>query len=235
MLIAHRGIHNNIDVPENSLSAFENALNLNLPIELDVRLTKDLELVVFHDGNAKRMTGIDVNIEELIIEQISSLNLLNTNEHIPLLQDVLSLIDGQVLIDIEVKETKKIKEITDKLMSTLKHYNGNVIIKSFSPKIIKYLKNIDNSYTYGLLMKEKYKNKAKELFMKSNLVLSYCNPSFLAISKKLAKTNRFQKLRKIYDIYIWTFQNPDELENYKQYGDYYICNNLPYEKQTKIK
>ena len=235
MLIAHRGIHNNIDVPENSLLAFKNALDLNLPIELDVRLTKDLELVVFHDANLKRMTGLDINIENLTIGQLNNLYLLNTNESIPLLQDVLSLINGQVLIDIEIKETKKIKEISNKLMDILKHYNGNVIIKSFSPKIIKYLKNIDDSYTYGLLMKEKYKNKAKELFMKSNLALSYCNPNFLAVSKKLAKTNKLQKLRKIYDIYIWTFQNNDEIEKYKQYGDYYICNNLPYEKQTKVK
>ena len=235
MLIAHRGIHNNIDVPENSLLAFKNAYDLNIPIELDVRLTKDLELVVFHDANLKRMTGVDINIEELTLEEVSKLNLLDTHEKIPLLRDLLSLINGQVLVDIEIKETKKIKEITNKLMEMLKYYSGDVIIKSFSPRIIRHLKNIDNSYTYGLLMKQKYKNKFKELFMKSNFVLSYCNPNFLAVSKKLAKTNRFQKLRKIYDIYIWTFQNPDEISKYKQYGDYYICNNLPYEKQIKVK
>lgn len=235
MLIAHRGIHNNIDVPENSLSAFKNACDLNIPIELDVRLTKDFELVVFHDDNLKRMTGLDINVDKLTLEELSNLNLLDTNEQIPLLIDVLSLINGQVLIDIEIKETKRIKEITTKLMKTLKYYSGDVIIKSFSPKIIKHLKNIDDSYTYGLLMKQKYKNKFKELFMKSNLVLSYCNPNFLAVSKKLAKTNRLQKLRKTYDIYIWTFQNLDEISKYQQYGDYYICNNLPYEKQTQIK
>ena len=116
------------------------------------------------------------------------------------------------------------------LINILKTYNGNVIIKSFSPRIIKYLKNIDSSYTYGLLIKEKYTNKIKQLFIKSNLVLVYCKPNFLAVSKKLAKTYKIKKLRKKYNIYIWTLKNSDEIKKYQQYGDYYICNNLPYEK-----
>ena len=64
-IIAHRGIFNNIDIPENSMKAFEKALKLNYPIELDVQLTKDNVLVVLHDLSLKRMTGNSLILQEL--------------------------------------------------------------------------------------------------------------------------------------------------------------------------
>ena len=67
MIIAHRGIHNNKDIPENSIPAFKKALEKNLPIELDVHLTKDNVVVVFHDSIIKRMTGANLDITELNI------------------------------------------------------------------------------------------------------------------------------------------------------------------------
>ena len=62
LLIAHRGIHDNIDIPENTLQAFKKAVKNNISIELDVQLTKDNVLVIFHDDNLKRMTGINKTI-----------------------------------------------------------------------------------------------------------------------------------------------------------------------------
>ena len=58
-IIAHRGIHDNEKIPENSLKAFKLTMDKNIPIELDIHLTKDNEFIVFHDDNLKRMTGID--------------------------------------------------------------------------------------------------------------------------------------------------------------------------------
>ena len=60
--IAHRGAFNNIDIPENSLLAFKKAIDMKWDIELDVQLTKDNVLVVFHDEDLKRMTGISKKI-----------------------------------------------------------------------------------------------------------------------------------------------------------------------------
>src|ERR671932_1576515 len=56
--IAHRGLHAAQEGrPENSLAAFAQACALGFPAELDVRLTRDGEVVVFHDRALKRMTG----------------------------------------------------------------------------------------------------------------------------------------------------------------------------------
>ena len=77
-------------------------------------------------------------------------------------------------------------------------------------------------------MMKTYPKKIQTLIMRSNLILLYCRPDFLAISKGLAKTRRFKKLRKKYPIYIWTINGINEIKRYKNYGDHYICNNLPY-------
>ena len=92
--IAHRGIHNNIDIPENSLLAFKKAKELNIPIELDIQITKDNRLIVFHDYSLNRMTNIDKKIKDCTYQELSRINLLKTNEKIPLLKDVLKLING---------------------------------------------------------------------------------------------------------------------------------------------
>ena len=69
--IAHRGLHTK-DIPENSLSAFENALKNNYAIELDVQFTKDKEVVVFHDENLKRITNDTRNIEDVNYSMLPS-------------------------------------------------------------------------------------------------------------------------------------------------------------------
>lgn len=228
MLVAHRGIHNNLDIPENSILAFKRCLELKTAIELDIQLTSDNELVVFHDDNLKRMTGIDAIVEDLSLDEIKNLRLLDTKEKIPRLEEILTLVNGRVLIDIEVKNTKRIKTVCNRLINILNSYNGDIIIKSFNPKIIRYLRKLNNTYTYGLLIMKIYPKKIHTLIIKSNLILLYCRPDFLAISKELAKTKRFKKLRKKYPIYIWTIKNVNEIQKYKNYGEHYICNNLPY-------
>ena len=98
---AHRGVHSLF--PENSMPAFEDAIKLNLGIELDIHLTKDEQIVVFHDDNLKRMTGANEYIKMLTYEQIKQYKLNNTEHTIPLLRDVLNLVKGKVPILIEIK------------------------------------------------------------------------------------------------------------------------------------
>ena len=65
-MIAHRGLFDNhSEAPENSLAAFRKAVDQGFGIELDVQLTKDGKLVVFHDFDLKRMCGIHKKLTEL--------------------------------------------------------------------------------------------------------------------------------------------------------------------------
>ena len=215
--IAHRGMFDNIKIPENSISSFKKALKYNYSIELDIQLTKDNIPIVFHDSNLKRMTGIDKLIEDTNYNEIKELKLLNTNEHIPTLDEVLKLVNNKVLLDIEIKNTKKIKEITNILKNKLSNYN-NYVLKSFNPKIVRNLKKNINTEV-GYLIDSKHK------ILSSILIIKYSKADFLSISKKLLNTKKFQKLKNKYQLLIWTIKDKNEI---KDENIIYICNKLPY-------
>src|SRR3954467_15277818 len=102
--IAHRGLHAAGEGrPENSLAAFAHAAALGFPAELDVRLTRDGEVVVFHDRALGRLTGAAGRVEERAAAEVRALRLLGTRERVPLLREVLDLIGGRVPLLIELK------------------------------------------------------------------------------------------------------------------------------------
>lgn len=222
LIIAHRGMFNNINIPENSILAFKKAIKYNYPIELDVQLTKDNILIVFHDDNLKRMTGYDKNVCEVTYDEIKNLNLLETKQTIPTLKDVLKLIDNKVLLDIEIKSTNKIKDICKILLNELKDYN-NYIIKSFNPKIVRHIYKLNPNITKGLLISKKYYNT-----LIGRIILYYCKPNFLAFSTKYINKYKFKKPYKKHSIMLWTIKNKNEMNKYKNITNNYICNNLPY-------
>lgn len=219
LIIAHRGIHNNIDIPENSIASFNKAIKNKFPIELDIRKTKDDALVVFHDKTLKRLANFNKNIENMSLNEIKKLKLLGTEEHIPTLKEVLNLVNGKVLIDIEVKNCKSWKKICKILISDLSKYKYPYIIKSFNPKIIKYIKKLDKNIIVGLLIKNNIYNKKV-----GNLILKYYNPNFLAISKKIINKNGIKKHLLKYNIIIWTISSKEEMNKYKNITTNYICN-----------
>ena len=215
--IAHRGMFDNIKIPENSIASFKKALKYKYSIELDIQLTKDNIPIVFHDSNLKRMTGVDKLIKDTNYEEIKKLKLLNTNEHIPTLDEVLNLVNNKVLLDIEIKSTKRIKEITNILKDKLSNYN-NYVLKSFDPRIVRSLKKNINTEV-GYLIDTKHK------LLSNILVIKYSKADFLSISKKLLNTKKFQKLKNKYQLLIWTIKDKNEI---KDENIIYICNKLPY-------
>ncbi len=136
--IAHRGLHDG-DVAENSLIAFSRAIDAGYPIELDVQLTIDGKLVVFHDWTLDRMTGVNGIVSEMKCSNIQNLTLGNSNQRILLLEDVLNLVDKIVPIVIEIKSKSYFNfEICEKVASALKKYNGEFAISSFNPFVVRW-------------------------------------------------------------------------------------------------
>ena len=217
-IIDHRGIHNEA-IPENSMKAFSLALKKNIPIEFDVHILKDKNIVVFHDDNLKRMTNKDKFIKECTYEEIKDLKLKNTNEKIPLLKDVLKLVDGKVLLDIELKMDVTDHSLEDGLIEILKDYNGEVILKSFDYRKVKYLKKHTN-YKIGLLIKRM--SGFKDFIIRNINFNILIKPDFLACNKNMLDCKSVKTFKK--DIYIWTIKNKDELKIYK--SDYYISENI---------
>lgn len=139
--IAHRGFHSlDKSIPENSLLAFKKAIDYGYSIELDINILKDGNVVVFHDENLKRMCKKDIKLTEVTYDQIKNLNLLNTNERIPLLTDVLSLVDGKVPLLIELKPKGDIYRLCEAFMILIKGYQGKYAIQSFNPKVLNWFR-----------------------------------------------------------------------------------------------
>jgi len=102
--IAHRGFFDNkTNAPENTMKAFELAVEAGYGIELDVQLSKDGQLVVFHDATLDRATKETGLLSNYSFEQLQSFPLFESNERIPLFRDVLRIVNGKVPLIIEVK------------------------------------------------------------------------------------------------------------------------------------
>lgn len=221
---AHRGIYNNINIPENSLSSFKKALINNYNIELDLELTKDNTIIVFHDSNLERMTGKNILVKDLTYNEIKSLYLLHTKDKIPTLKQVLDLVKGKVLLNIEIKKINNYKVLIDNLIPLLNNYQGDYIFQSFSLKSLIYLKHIFPNIKRGLLISPK-KNFKIYKFKIINILYELSIIDFISINRNIYS----KKISSKYPTLIWTIKNKEEISKFN-ISKGYICDNLPYKK-----
>ncbi len=150
--IAHRGLHDNLAVPENSLAAFSAAIRAGMPIELDVHLLADQQVVVFHDDDLARMTGTEGLLAARDTPTLRSLRLLQTQEPIPLFAEVLRLVDGAVPLLIELKSMRlRVGELERAVLQALQGYGGAFALQSFNPLSVAYFRRHAPSICRGQL------------------------------------------------------------------------------------
>ena len=148
---AHRGLHAE-GVPENSIGAFAAAKNAGYGIELDIHLMKDGNLAVIHDASLKRTAGADVKIENLTREDLCDYRLESTDERIPLFSDVLSLVQGEVPLIVELKSVdNNYAELCETACKLLEDYSGLYCMESFDPRCIAWLRKNRSDIVRGQL------------------------------------------------------------------------------------
>ena len=137
--IAHRGLYSeDQSIPENSLPAFARGADLGYGVELDVQLTRDGQVVVFHDNTLERMCGVPQRIDELDLAKLRELRLCNTEERIPLFSDVLETVSGRVPIIVELKNVPQNRELCEKTLALIESYEGEICVESFNPKNVAF-------------------------------------------------------------------------------------------------
>ena len=105
---AHRGLHSeDKTVPENSLEAFRLAGRAGYGAELDVQLTKDGKVVVFHDDTLDRVCGVHARVDEKSYDELKLLNLCGTEQRIPLFTEVLETFAGRGPLIVELKNGRR--------------------------------------------------------------------------------------------------------------------------------
>ena len=207
--IAHRGLHNNKDIVENTLRAFSLAIEKKCIIELDIHLIKDNEIVVFHDDNLKRLTGIDKEIKDYTYSELSKITLLNTTDTIPTLKEVLKLIDGKVPVIVELKYDNKVGKLEREVVKELDSYKGEFAIQSFHPMIVRWFKKNRPSYLRGLLVPS-YGKSIKRIILASMILKPICKPNFISVDRK---RNNTKLLTKNIETLVWTIKSKKDYEN----------------------
>ncbi|MEG2053309.1 MAG: glycerophosphodiester phosphodiesterase family protein [Oscillospiraceae bacterium] len=191
---AHRGLYSpDQTVPENTLLAFSRAIEAGYGFEFDIQMSKDGDIVVFHDDIVDRMTTEKGRVDSFTTEQLLAMPLANTEHRIPLFENVLKLVAGQVPLIIELKPSPNYKELCQKAVEMLKNYQGVYCVESFDPRIVRWFKKNEKSIVRGQLanpMKD-YKGLPKfaTFCLANSLSNVMCRPHFIAY-----KTNKSSPL-----------------------------------------
>lgn len=235
--IAHRGLFNNADIPENSMSAFRKAVEAGYGIELDVQLTADNQLVVFHDETLNRMCGDERTLYKLSYEELNQLSLLETNERIPLLKDVLALIDGLVPLVVEIKSEGRYLLTSELTNQMLLGYKGIFCVESFHPFVLKWYKKNNPAIIRGQLSTNYFRDGIDrpwgvQLALTNMLFNFMTKPDFIAYNHKFKKQLSYRLCRKFYNPVnvAWTVRSQNELEDARDTFEAFIFDSFIPEK-----
>ena len=228
-LYAHRGLHDNkTDAPENSMKAFGKAVDAGFGIELDIQLSKDDVVVVFHDDNLKRICGVDGKVRNYTYEELQQFKLCDSEERIPKFEDVLRMVDGRVPMIVEFKMedwNEKLCILGDEL---LRNYKGIYCMESFHPFCVywyrKHRKEVIRGQLAEAFLREKGYGGIK-FFVLQHLLLNFlAKPDFIAYNHKHADNISRRICRKLYKnlAVAWTIKSKEELEAAKAHFDLFI-------------
>jgi len=225
--IAHRGLHQNCSIPENSMAAFEAAIAQNHPIELDVHLIADGELAVFHDVTLHRLTGVQGSIFEQTLASLKNLRLLGTNEAIPSLGQVLHFVDGRVPLLIELKNEGVIGKPEAALLSQVSGYHGQFAIQSFNPYSLQWFERNAPHILRGQLAGN-FKGVSFAWYKQqllSNLLLNWVSkPHFVAYDVRALPNLPTLLSHRVFNLPLlaWTIRNERDRQWALKYADNFI-------------
>ena len=209
--IAHRGLWNE-SITENSISAYQNAIDNGYPIEIDVFSSLDGVLYCFHDDDLKRMCGVNGLIYNTESSVINALSINEKGEKIPTFKEVLDLVNGQVPLLIEIKNQPD-KKIVEKVLLELYGYGGDFAIQSFNPRYLITLRKLAPYITCGLLTTREDKNLVGvplpiKIALKHACLVNKIKPDFISIS---LCSDLLKKLKK-YKTIRWTLTDKETAE-----------------------
>lgn len=226
---AHRGLFDNrSNAPENSLAAFQKAVDAGYGMELDVQLSKDKKLVVFHDATLKRMCGVEGKVWEYTLEELKQFKLLSSNETIPTFEEFLEVVDGKAPFILEFKLDVPQTTVCELANEVLKDYKGVYCIECFHPYALMWYKKNRPDVLRGQLGEEFFRNKkyAKNpVFIPlSFLILNFLGrPDFIAFNYKHADNLSRRICRAMGALSVaYTIQSLDAYEKVKNKFDLFI-------------
>lgn len=213
-IIGHRGARG--EAPENTLGGFQYIHDLGIrAVEFDVRQLQDDELIIMHDDNFIRTTGIDQNLYECSSSELEPYNQANIwmdwdKQVTPLLRQALTIMQDFEHLEVEVKAVTTMQEaekLVIELQNQLKGFEHSAVITSFDLKIHQALQQQKSIFKCGLLIEDDLQEKAIE----QALTLECCQIGWM---NQLATDEMIQATQNAkLEISVWTV-NDIERANY---------------------
>ena len=208
---AHRGA--SVFYPENTMSAFVGAKKLGADwIELDVQETKDKEVIVIHDTNFKRTTGVDKNTWELTYEDVEKLDAGSffdkkyKKEKIPLLKDVVEFAkENSIRLNIEIKPTGHEKALEKEVVDIIneENFEDSCVITSQVYDVLKKVKKYDKKVKTVYVMSLAYGD-ITSLKDADNFSIEA-----MSVTRKLVKKVHNEGK----ELYAWTVNSKESINN----------------------
>ena len=226
---AHRGLHDK-NVPENSMQAFERAVQAGYGIELDVRVSRDNVLVVHHDETLERSCDDKRRVCDVSLEDLKQLSLFGTMERIPTFDEVLALVDGRVPLIVELKTDFSNKELAAQVYERLRRYKGVYCVESFDPFAMRWFKQNAPDVVRGQLsfmppIKDKpFKEKLRRLALGYMLINFLSRPDFVAYGYKTDSNLSFRFVANVFRplLAAWTVKDEGVYHELQKYYDIQI-------------
>jgi glycerophosphoryl diester phosphodiesterase len=223
-IIAHRGDISN--APENSLLAFEHALDVGADlVELDVQLSADGVVVVIHDEDLMRVAGVRGKVAELSASEIATPTLIGSDQTVPTLRQALQQITprGRVLIELKYYGFDKqlvpaVLEVVDEL-----GVRDRVLVMSLKVEGVRQTRRLAPDVEVGLTIATSVGD------------LTRLDVDFLALSRTAATPETLDRLHQAgIAAFVWTVDDPSEQQAFLALGaDGLITDAVPAAVETR--
>lgn len=221
---AHRGLYQkDQSIPENSLAAFAAAQRAGYGVELDVQLSRDGQVVVFHDDSLKRACGVETQVDELDFSLLKTLSLFGTEERIPLLTQALEVL-GDTPVIVELKTAGRQNAVLCQMVLEILRSQGKAwCVESFDPRVVRWFRRNAPEALRGQLSNRpgNFENlSAPFAFALGNLLTNaVARPHFIAygtnpqsLCVRLCRAMRPMTV-------VWTVRNEKDQERFEQEND----------------
>ena len=237
---AHRGLWGE-GVPENSLTAFRAATEAGFAIELDIQLSADGEVMVFHDYTLLRMCQKEGKLSNLPAAELAKICLNGMeNEHIPTLREVLDTVGGRVPLLIELKGESNNTALVPAALKVLEGYTGLWCMESFNPLLLRAVKKHAPHVVRGLLSTNLYKMKDHgsqflNYLLSAHLFNFLCRPHFIAFDQKYPNRIGLKTGCGLFraPALVYTVKDADTYRRFMQAGIYPIFDGFVPEKEQQ--
>lgn len=234
LVFGHRGC--SFDFPENTLPAFQAALDRGIPaVELDVQMSSDGIPVIIHDYDTLRVTGIDRKVKETTAAELHALNAASFKEGcaatpIPTLEELFQLAGNRLIYDLEIKVQEKRYQCLKAVKELLKRYSlmEFALISSFDPLSVALATAMGFRATAVIYSKE---DKLPRLLHNGfGRHISRCR----LLKPGRDKVDISTQFRTQNPLLTWTVDDPEEAKSLIRRGVSGICSNRPGEILSAI-